>query len=311
MRLRGYVRVTNKSGEDYQDAQTRLIVGKVHLLDQIAELARRKYPYDRPGKPTTQWSFNIDGPTVLDRFGILTGDGLADVFFDARARVKEIKKEGLSEYFLYTIEGTETIPDGWGKRLPSFEVDDIPVESLYKYDQQRWGDAAVRFVSFVNDAEHKLGQTPIPNGNIKIYRQVDRQEHRSYVGGSNIKYIPVNEKVQLNLGPARLVSVEPVLMDFRTENFVFDRKGRIDGFKEVRTWKIEIANTSKLPVQIEITRGFKTPYWKLTVSEDQVTYKKHDATHARFTLQVDPRTKRIFTYTIRTYHGKRQEAFTW
>jgi hypothetical protein len=26
---------------------------------------------------------------------------------------KEIVKEGLSEYFLYTIEGTETIPIGW------------------------------------------------------------------------------------------------------------------------------------------------------------------------------------------------------
>ncbi len=36
VRLQGYVRVTNNSGEDYAHAQTRLIVGKVHLLDQIA-----------------------------------------------------------------------------------------------------------------------------------------------------------------------------------------------------------------------------------------------------------------------------------
>jgi hypothetical protein len=49
MRLQGYVRVGNKSGEDYENAQTRLIVGKVHILDQIAELAKRRYPYDRPG----------------------------------------------------------------------------------------------------------------------------------------------------------------------------------------------------------------------------------------------------------------------
>ena len=28
MRLQGYVRVTNNSGEDYENAQTRLIVGK-------------------------------------------------------------------------------------------------------------------------------------------------------------------------------------------------------------------------------------------------------------------------------------------
>ncbi|MHC4113662.1 MAG: anti-sigma factor family protein, partial [Planctomycetota bacterium] len=39
MQLQGYVRVGNNSGEDYEKAQTRLIVGKVHILDQIAELA--------------------------------------------------------------------------------------------------------------------------------------------------------------------------------------------------------------------------------------------------------------------------------
>ncbi len=49
MHLQGYVRVTNNSGEDYENAQTRLIVGKVHILDRIADLARRQYPYDRPG----------------------------------------------------------------------------------------------------------------------------------------------------------------------------------------------------------------------------------------------------------------------
>src|SRR4030043_331664 len=51
MRLQGYVRVTNNSGEDYENAQTRLIVGQVHILDEIAELARRQYPYGRPGEP--------------------------------------------------------------------------------------------------------------------------------------------------------------------------------------------------------------------------------------------------------------------
>ena len=51
MRLEGYVRVSNSSGEDYEDAQTRLIVGRVHLLDQIAELAQRQYPYGSPVPP--------------------------------------------------------------------------------------------------------------------------------------------------------------------------------------------------------------------------------------------------------------------
>src|SRR4030043_922218 len=40
MRLQGYVVVANNSGEDYENAQVRLIVGNVHILDQIAFLAR-------------------------------------------------------------------------------------------------------------------------------------------------------------------------------------------------------------------------------------------------------------------------------
>ena len=48
MQLTGYVRVANNSGEDYENAQTRLIVGQVHLLDQIADLAKRQYPYGSP-----------------------------------------------------------------------------------------------------------------------------------------------------------------------------------------------------------------------------------------------------------------------
>ena len=57
MRLQGYVRVQNSSGEDYADAQTRLIVGKVHILDRIADLARRQYRrvHDRGFSRIRQW----------------------------------------------------------------------------------------------------------------------------------------------------------------------------------------------------------------------------------------------------------------
>ncbi len=137
---------------------------------------------------------------------------------------KEIQKEGLSEYFLYTIEGTETIPNQWGKRLLSFEADDIPVTSLYKYDEERWGTETIRFLSFANDEKHKLGQTPIPDGAVRIYGQAGEQGHLSYVGAMNVKYIPVNEEVELNLGPARLVEVKPILMDYKVENHTFDNQ---------------------------------------------------------------------------------------
>ncbi len=220
---------------------------------------------------------------------------------------KEIKKEGLSEYFLYTIEGTETIPDKWGKRLLSLDVEDIEIESLYKYDEQRWGEQTIRFVKFANDDDHNLGETPIPNGTVKIYGQADERGYLSYVGGTNIKYIPVDEEVELNLGPARLVNVEPKLMDFKTDNYMFDRKGNVAGWDEIRTWKIEITNTRTLAIEIEITRGFGTAYWTM---QADIPYEKHDATHARFKVNLGPRKKRAFEYTVTTYHGMREEYWT-
>ena len=42
--LTGYVRVTNASGELYDNADTRLVVGKINLVEKIAELARRPPP---------------------------------------------------------------------------------------------------------------------------------------------------------------------------------------------------------------------------------------------------------------------------
>ena len=40
MKFEGYVRVTNNSGEDYKDAQVRLVVGTINLVEKIAELAQ-------------------------------------------------------------------------------------------------------------------------------------------------------------------------------------------------------------------------------------------------------------------------------
>ena len=312
MKLQGYVRVANNTGEEYEDAQTRLIVGKVHLLDQIAELARRQYPY---GSPIPLGPVDVSGSgssfhwREKDEKGLL-GDmlivGGVSGERDSLQR-KQITKEGLSEYFLYTIEGTETIPDKWGKRLLSFEEDEIEVKSLYKYDEDRYGQQTIRFVSFANDEEHNLGKTPIPNGDVKIYGLADSEGYLLYVGGAGVKYIPVNEEVELNLGAARLVTVEPKLMDFQTSNYVFDRKKNIAGWDEIRTWKMEVMNTRTLPVEIEITRGFGTAYWTL---QADIPYEHHDAMHSRFKLEVEPRSKRTFDYTVTTYHGVREEAIT-
>jgi hypothetical protein len=308
MRLQAYVRVTNNSGEDYENAQTRLIVGKVHLLDQIAELARRDYPYGRPGAPVHAPMPTTAGAPVPMKAARGPVGGM--VAMDELAfRPKEVVKEGLSEYFLYTIEGTETIPTGWSKRLQSFDVDSIPVVNLYKYEQERYGPSVVRFLSFKNDAEHKLGQTPIPDGTLKVYRGVDQQKHLSYEGQSAFKYIPVNEEVELNLGAVQDVVVEPTLVDYKTDNYRYDSRRNVAGWDEIRTFKVEVRNTRDVAVKIEIRRNMDSPAWEIQGPKPSDGYEKVDLDTVKFTLQLEPRSKKTFEYTLTSFRGTRAEDF--
>jgi len=305
MRLQGYVRVTNNSGEDYENAQTRLIVGKVHIIDQIAALARRQYPYGRPGEAAPRGKMREARTRASRRLSLAV-----EKFADMAGRPKEIKKEGLSEYFLYTIEGTETIPTGWSKRLLSFDVDEVPVVNLYKFEQERYGNAAVRFLSFKNDEEHELGETPIPGGLLKVYRSVGDKRHLSYIGQSAFKYIPVDEDVELNLGPVGDVVVEPKLMDFKTDNYRFDRKANISGWDEIRTFDIEVRNTRNMSIKVEIKRNFPTQHWELRKNGDIGGFEKIDLDTVKFTLDLEPRSQRKFQYVLTTHHGTRENPLT-
>jgi len=299
IRLQGYVRVTNQSGEEYENARTRLIVGKVHLLDQIAELARRRAPYGTPGELQ---ALAMDYARAEKAMGLAAAPAS-----EMRVRAKEIIKEGLSEYFLYTIEGTETIPNSWSKRLPSFEAPTVPVENLYKFDEQTFGNQVMRFLYFRNDKAHRLGDTPLPDGLVKVYRVTDKAEHLSYEGACPTKYIPVEQKAELNLGAASKVTVEPKRMKTRSERYRFDRNGDIDGWETVEDWKVEVKNNREVPAKVELKRHLAHQYFDFkTGKEEHGRFEKEDLDTVKFTLELKPYGKQIFTYQVRYFEGERR-----
>jgi hypothetical protein len=308
MRLQGYVMVSNNSGEDYENAQTRLIVGQVHTLDEIAALAKRDYPYGRPGPIAPEAHAAAPAPGAVTRLSVAK-PAMVELAM-APAAPKEIVKEGLSEYFLYTIEGTETIETGWSKRLPSLEAGEVPIINLYKYEEERYGPAVVRFLSFKNDAEHKLGETPIPGGLLKVYRNIDEKQHLAYTGQSEFKYIPVNEKVELNLGTVADLVVEAKLMDAKTDNYRFDRDGNINGWDDIQSYQVEVRNTRDIPIKLEIQRNFPMPYWDLTNQGTFGDYVKVDLDTVKYTLTLEPASKAVFQYVLTLYQGVRSEDWT-
>jgi len=251
MDMKGYVRVNNQSGQDYVNTQTRLLLGQVRLLDEIRRLAKRRDPYG-PDMPDEEKGIALG--TFMDA-GLDLKGGTSLLY-----ETKTVEKQGLSEYTLYMIEGTEDLQDGWGKRLESLDARGIPVKSVYKYDEDRYGKRTVRFVSFVNDTEHELGESPLPEGRIHLYRDVDDADGLSFVGMSAFKYIPVNEDVELNLDSSALVTVEPKLMDVKTEAYLFDPNNDVVGWDEIETWRVEVTNTRDVSAEVEVTRNFGTAW---------------------------------------------------
>ena len=65
LNVTGYVRVTNESGEVYDNAQTRLVVGKINLVEKIADLARRPPPGKSERNRTSQMTCGSD--RMLDK----------------------------------------------------------------------------------------------------------------------------------------------------------------------------------------------------------------------------------------------------
>jgi hypothetical protein len=292
--LAGHVRVNNQSGEDYENAQVRLVVGVVRLVEEIVRLAN-------------QSKSKSDDADEMQRFyrgvkrqaGVALGKELADAEKQVRLERREIIKEGLSEYFMYTVEGRDTIPTGWSKRLPSFTAVDVPIRSYYKYERERYGDKVLRYYRFKNDEESKLGTEPLPDGDVKAFRFFTDDKLYAFVGRTAVKYIPVNEQVELELGNDLEVLAKPTLMNWVKTGMQFDHNGNVKGWTIKENWEIEVQNSKDISVTLDIRRNFQGD-WSLATD---AKYEKVDATKVKFVLPLKPREKQKFSYELTTLYG--------
>ena len=289
--LAGYVRVNNNSGEDYENAQVRLVVGVIRLVVEIAKLAQM----GRPG----QLPLPAPATAVPAEAKLELAKRVRSLERGAVAGQAQIAKEELSEYFLYTVGTRDTIPNGWSKRLPSLNTNGVPLTSYYKYERERWGDSVVRYYQFKNDKASKLGNEPLPDGQVKAFRFATDDLLYSFIGRSAVKYIPVDEQVELELGNDLEVLVKPTLMNWIKTDVQFDQHGNVKGWTTKETWEIEVQNSKEIDVVLDIRRNFSGD-WSLTTRAE---HENVDATKVKFVRPLKPREKQKFTYELTTRHG--------
>jgi hypothetical protein len=294
MGLAGAVKVTNNSGEDYENAQVRLVVGVIRLVEDIANLARNFRP-EEAERLSRSTGMRLDRAEKA----AAVGGALALGMEVADARKREIVKEGLSEYFLYTVEGRDTIPNGWAKRLPSFETADVPLTSYYKFEKERWGDQVMRYYKFTNSVPSKLGKEPLPDGAVKAFRFVSDDKLYAFIGRTAVKYIPMGESVEMELGNDREVLVKPRLMSWIKTDLQFDENGNVKGWTIKETWEIELQNSKEIEITLDLRRSFPGD-WDLATP---ASYEKVDANKVKFVVPLKPGEKQKIAYELTTRLG--------
>jgi len=304
MTLKGRMKVVNLSGEEYENAQTRIVVGQINLVEKIADLARRGYPM----------------PCAADAFGEEIADYECEFLgrrscskeskksFDFK-KPKKIKKEGLSEYFIFTIEGVETVMNGWSKRLKAVCVDEVPLIVLYKLSDKEDGRLK-KYYKFFNkrierDSEKgQLGECPLPNGGVRAFRD-NGKDGLVYIGASQTKYIPINEKVELDMGVDPDVTAERILKNYKRTNIVLNSKGTVIAFKEHYYYQTTINNTTQRAIQVEMERCFSGDF-ELHDLRGAESFEKKDEATAAYYIDLGPSEKRTVTYRVEVFHPERK-----
>ncbi len=317
MSFEGFVRVSNRSGEQYDSAQVRLVVGKINLVEKIAQLAR--IPVEQVVE------LNEDRKDVLKKTAARRAmdrsrDGRGEDKGgreEAAESEKQIIKEGLSEYFIYTIEGTETLPNGWAKRMRSFEGQTVPFRIQYRYRPAEYGDRLVRMYLLTNDKESKLGTSPLPDGMVRVFRQNGR-DGLSFQVAQQIKYVPIGDKIELNLGSDPEVIFDLVKLRAWRDSLwmrvggtdVFRRvdqpgirielNSSVAGWDEHSLFDQRIRNYTKKPIEVEIRRAFPGHI----VFRSSLGAKSHDYQTVQYVAAVMPGQKADLLYEVLQHHGR-------
>jgi hypothetical protein len=242
----GYVTVTNNSGEDYEGAEVRLVVGVVNLVEKIRQLAQQQ------GAVPADGNRNRAMEESVSRAETAPAPAAAPAEMPAKAPPRVVK-EGLSEYFIFTIDGLQMIKNGWSQRMISFKAPAVTFDILYRLRPHQYGPAPVRFFLLANDAEHKMGESPLPDGIIRVFRE-NGKDGLNFFCAQQTKYIPIKEKIELNVGVDRQITYERVALDLARQNFIYRDTPNgpvVSGWDETRKWQEEVKNWRAKPIKLE------------------------------------------------------------
>lgn len=271
LRLSGRFTLVNRSGEDFEDASARLVVGDIHLVSE----GQLRESLKRLGGVSTKSS----GRAITG--GMVQGRG-------ARQQA-----EALSEYYMYAVPGKNTLENGWTKKIEAMDVQEIPLEVVYRYSPNE--RLVRRMYAFVNNADSGLGKEPLPAGAARVF-MVDDKGQVEFVGANRLEFSSISKEIKLDLGHELAVTVERKRMDFKKMNLAYNDDGDVSHFDTEEEIRIEARNFRPESVKLELPERIGGQWEMLGSSRE---YEREDASSILYTIEIGPGETQIVNYRFR------------
>jgi len=108
----------------------------------------------------------------------------------------------------------------------------VPLESIYKLSDRTGDQGFTKFYRFTNvkllddhgkekklSAMENLGLSPLPNGTVRLFSEY-RNNDLAYVGGTETKYVPIGDRVEVNVGPDKDITLQRRVKDQKIANVI-------------------------------------------------------------------------------------------
>ncbi len=108
----------------------------------------------------------------------------------------------------------------------------MPLECIYKLTDRDGGKHFTKYYRFKNKklladdgapkdlpAMENLGLSPLPDGTVRLFSEY-KSKDLAYVGGTTTKYVPIGERVEVNVGSDPDITIVRRLKDQHVTNVV-------------------------------------------------------------------------------------------
>lgn len=197
------------------------------------------------------------------------------------------EEESFFEYHLYSLARRTTIADRETKQIALFPSATTTIEKRYEYRGQQDAKRVKVVLEAENRDDRGLGM-PLPAGKVRIYKR-DAKDQPQFVGEDKIGHTPKNEKIRLVTGSAFDVVGERREMAHRQ---VSQRVNETDV-------EIKLRNRKDQAVTIDV---YETLWGDWAIVRATLPHEKHDATTARFAVEVAPDSEVTLEFTARYQH---------